>query len=55
MAGQAGAGAYQWDRLPDMPTARCYTVGAYHKEKLYAIGEDSFKLIPPVLTLLMIY
>ena len=43
-AGQCAAAEvqqFQWDRLPDMPTARCYTAGAYHKGKLYAIGEDT--------------
>ena len=45
--------SYLWDRLPDMPTARCYTVGAYHKEKLYAIGEVLGTIIGP--TSLMTY
>lgn len=42
MARQSGAAEvqrYEWDRLPDMPTARCYSAGAYHKGKLYVIGE----------------
>ena len=29
---------YQWERLPDMSSPRCYTVGAYHEGKLYSIG-----------------
>lgn len=30
---------YQWERLPDMPTPRCYTIGAYHEGKIYVIGK----------------
>ena len=29
---------YEWERLPDMPVGRCFTVGAYHEGKLYVIG-----------------
>lgn len=43
MASSRGAVAepdqYQWEKLPDMPTARCYSVGAYHEGKLYCIGQ----------------
>jgi len=30
---------YRWERLPNMPTPRCYTVGAYHEGKIYVIGK----------------
>ena len=34
----AGVDQYQWERLPDMSNARCYTTGAYHQGKLYVLG-----------------
>ena len=35
---------YEWETLPDMTVARCYSVAAYHDGKLYVFGEscDSF-------------
>ena len=30
---------YQWERLPDMSNALCYTTGAYHQGKLYVLGK----------------
>ena len=34
----ANVDSYQWERLPDMAHARCYTTGAYHQGKLYVLG-----------------
>ena len=31
---------YHWERLPDMPTERAYSVGGYHEGKLYVAGND---------------
>ena len=31
---------FQWERLPDMPTERAYSVGGYHEGKLYVAGND---------------
>ncbi len=33
---------YEWERLPDMATPRCYSVAAYHEGKLYVLG----RLVP---------
>ena len=30
---------YEWEKLPNMPTKRCYTVGAHHQDKLYVLGK----------------
>lgn len=30
---------YEWERLPDMPTARVDSFGAYNKKKLYVLGK----------------
>lgn len=44
---------YQWEKLPDMPTARCYTVGAHHDGKLYVFGGCSqINLIIPIYAVL---
>lgn len=29
---------YEWERIPDMPTPRCYSVAAHHDGKLYVLG-----------------
>ena len=31
--------SYRWERLPDMPTGRVYSVGGYNEGKLYVLGE----------------
>ena len=31
---------YEWETLPDMQVARCYSVAAYHEGKLYVFGEQ---------------
>ena len=31
---------YAWERLPDMPTPRCYSVAAYHDGNIYVMGES---------------
>lgn len=32
---------FEWEKLPDMPTKRCFTAGAYHERKLYVLGTYS--------------
>ena len=32
---------YEWETLPEMQVARCYSVAAYHEGKLYVFGEQS--------------
>ena len=32
---------YEWETLPDMLVARCYSVAAYHEGKLYVFGKQS--------------
>ena len=34
----ADAKRYKWTTYPDMPTARCYSIAAYHDRKLYVFG-----------------
>ena len=31
--------SYRWERLPDMPTGRVYSVGGYNEGKLYVLGK----------------
>lgn len=38
-SGETVLDEYEWERLPDMATVRCYTVGAYHLNKLYILGK----------------
>lgn len=30
---------YEWEKLPDMPTKRCFTVGVHHLNNLYILGQ----------------
>ena len=61
-AKKAGSGAapgpildiVEWEKIPDMPTKRCFATGAYHERKLYVlgrscwVGHDSFSASYPV-------
>lgn len=38
-SGEAILDQYEWEKLPDMPTPRCYTVGAHFQNKLYVLGK----------------
>lgn len=39
-AAPVDVGRYMWERIPDMPTPRCYSVAAYHQGKLYIMGKE---------------
>lgn len=36
---------YEWEKLPDMLVARCYSVAAYNEGKLYVFGERVIKSV----------
>lgn len=36
---------FEWERLPDMPTKRCFTAGAYHERKLYVLGRKILQFV----------
>ena len=38
---------YYWERLPDMPTERAYSVGGYCEGKLYVVGKHFDLLVHP--------
>ena len=48
---------YQWEKLPDMPTPRCYSVAAHHEGKLYVIGMQTsckiFRIYSTLIALLV--
>ncbi len=37
--GETVLNEYEWEKLPDMPTARCFTVGVHHLNNLYVLGQ----------------
>ena len=53
---------YEWETLPDMLVARCYSVAAYHEGKLYVFGEQIItnyiiilQKFPKILSLFCVY